>query len=766
MMLQALHTAGPASSPLRQGGWQTLRRAAALFVFVVVASSIPIVHDLQLRLTDSFFRLAPAPKTPSQVVVVLIDEASLQTYGRWPWPRALLAEVNTNLAEAGASAIGFDVLLSEPQTTEADHVLAQSFRSSGRTVIVDKIGAFPEGPRWVGPLPSFAENAAVGHAQAVLDPEGTCRRFPPRELTLDGPRWAFAIEVARRFNQQQTAKFLVQYGLSENDDQRVAVARPVLVRVPFRRDGFHVLSAKAVLERKGLAEVRGRPVLVGFGPAELGDRVATPLSRNLPTPGVEVHAQILDSVLTGRTLSDLSLAWSAFTLFLVSVPIVIVNQRWRGRYGLLRLLVLGAGSYGVAFLVYLYAGLMPPAGTYLMAVMFGPVLVYSADFIQIERTVTGQLLGLRSWLQHRGLDKEKRGLPSKLQTLQSLQAELGALYELHRTLLESTQDLVAIFDEQGRVLLKNQSFSSACPSEIEDLTLDEFLSHLTPRTDGPGTGVPDLESEMYLGGELYSLRRTALPPTFLSPSGGTILTMTSLRAREERDRSRSEALAFVTHELRTPLTAIQGFAELMTRYPGSPSSLSAPETIARESKRLLAMINSYLSILRLDAGAQAIQAAPVDIGIVVQQVLDLLQPLAQASGMRFVLPNAPSAAAAMGDAALVLGAVLNLLSNAIKYGRRDSDIEISWRGQNGEVIIAVQNYGEAVPADSINRLFEPYYRGPHGERAVTGTGLGLAFVKRIAEKHGGTVTARSGQNAMTFEVHFPAAATVVAQEKT
>ena len=64
-----------------------------------------------------------------------------------------------------------------------------------------------------------------------------------------------------------------------------------------------------------------------------------------------------------------------------------------------------------------------------------------------------------------------------------------------------------------------------------------------------------------MGTELYLLRQTSLPPTLISSGGGTIVTLTSLRAREERDQARAETLAFVTHELRTPLTSIQGFAE-------------------------------------------------------------------------------------------------------------------------------------------------------------------------------------------------------------
>ena len=191
---------------------------------------------------------------------------------------------------------------------------------------------------------------------------------------------------------------------------------------------------------------------------------------------------------------------------------------------------------------------------------------------------------MRSWLSRHtktASSDERAELSWKLDLLQQLQTELGSLYELHKTLLESTQDLVAIFDHRGKLLLSNRSFADAYqPDPERGLTLEQLMDRLTPAGADSPQGP---ESEVYLDRELYSLRLVPLPPTTLSPSGGTIATFTSLRTRTERDRARSEALGFITHELRTPLSSIQGFAELMMRYPSSPSSTGAPETIFLES---------------------------------------------------------------------------------------------------------------------------------------------------------------------------------------
>ena len=263
------------------------------------------------------------------------------------------------------------------------------------------------------------------------------------------------------------------------------------------------------------------------------------------------------------------------------------------------------------------------------------------------------------------------------------------------------------------------------------------------------------EMEITLDQELYSVRTSPLPPTNLSPRGGTIITLTNLRTRVERDRARAESLGFITHELRTPLASIQGFAELMMSYPDSPVCAAAPETIFRESKRLLALISSYLDVLRLDAGAKAVSQSRVDLMDIVRQVFDILQPLASAAAMRLVLESGDGASVT-GDSALISGAVLNLVSNAIKYGQPGGDIRVRCHRDNEEVIISVHNLGKPVDPEEMARLFDPYFRASNAEKSKTGWGLGLAFVKRIAEKHGGSVRAESQESGTRFEIHLPA----------
>jgi signal transduction histidine kinase len=169
----------------------------------------------------------------------------------------------------------------------------------------------------------------------------------------------------------------------------------------------------------------------------------------------------------------------------------------------------------------------------------------------------------------------------------------------------------------------------------------------------------------------------------------------------------------------------------------------------------LALINSYLDVLRLDAGAKPLRADAVELNGTVRQVFDILRPLATAANMQLAQAN-DDAIFVTGDSNLISGAVLNLVSNAIKYGKPGTEIEVHCSNSADEVAISVRNQGHAIATGDIPHLFDPYYRARDVEQAKPGWGLGLAFVKRIAEKHGGSVEVKSEPSSTTFEIHLPA----------
>jgi len=164
-----------------------------LTVVGLLSLSYP-VEELSRRAGDMYFRLRGNQGTSPHVALILIDDASLERYGRWPWKRSLLARVVRAASAEHPKALGLDILLSETEDETNDRELAKALKDAGNAVLVSKISNSSQGQLWVEPLPLFAQNAvAVGHAQAALGPDSICRSVPARELSLEGPRWAFAL---------------------------------------------------------------------------------------------------------------------------------------------------------------------------------------------------------------------------------------------------------------------------------------------------------------------------------------------------------------------------------------------------------------------------------------------------------------------------------------------------------------------------------------------------------------------------------------------
>jgi signal transduction histidine kinase len=445
-------------------------------------------------------------------------------------------------------------------------------------------------------------------------------------------------------------------------------------------------------------------------------------------------------------------------MLVVCVIAVQAFRQWRGWKTIPGLIVFGTAMYiGGAAAFHTY-GWIVPVGDLLLVGILAPLFIYGVEFAAVERSISAQMRLLQGWLTYRddSSPDEPSDLSWRIKVLKDLQQELGLRFELYRSLIEATRDLVAVFDADGSLLFGNAAFNNAW-RPVSPLSFNEVRSHLIASEHAPlSESSSTLEGEATFHGALYSIRTVPLPSTSLTPNGGTLLSMTSLHLREELDRARSEALGFVTHELRTPLVAIQGFAEMMTRYPESTATQHAPATILRESRRLLALINSYLDVLRTDAGARPLRMEAINVDRMIRQVFDLLTPIAQASNIRLDL-RCDDSLTVQGDEALLTGAVLNLISNAIKYGCSNSEVSVVAEIAGSDLRITVHNLGQPIASDEIESLFGTFFRGTRDEEKP-GWGLGLSFVKRIAVKHGGRVSVTSSlEDGTTFTLHVPGA---------
>ncbi|MGZ4830710.1 MAG: CHASE2 domain-containing protein, partial [Candidatus Angelobacter sp.] len=173
------------AKPITWGRWIRLN-AVLLALVCLVSLSFP-VSTLSQKLNDFFFRVRRPLPVSNQVALVLIDDATLEQHGRWPWPRAELAKLIRAVSAQKPKAIGVDVLLPELEDEPNDSALAAAIQSAPNIVLAAKISTSPTGNLWMDPLPRFAQAAkGVGHVQAIIDFDGLCRSIPVQEPSADG----------------------------------------------------------------------------------------------------------------------------------------------------------------------------------------------------------------------------------------------------------------------------------------------------------------------------------------------------------------------------------------------------------------------------------------------------------------------------------------------------------------------------------------------------------------------------------------------------
>jgi signal transduction histidine kinase/CHASE2 domain-containing sensor protein len=551
---------------------QAIRTALVLIISLLLVVIVNwFVPSLSAASVNMLFRLRGELKAPDDVVIVAIDDDSLQRVGQWPWPRSMMAGVLDKLTQARPLCVGLDIIYTEPSVPEEDRRLVAAIARNGHIILpvqlYERQSKEDSGrltTAWLRPLPELARVArALGHAHVSPGVDGMVRSIQLSKTDDQANRiWAFGLEAVRVAEHIPEADLKEETGLFRFGDYRIPVndeaTGPTLHGVTILRQNemlinyagparsFRYYSIADLIDDKiPLSAFTDKIVLIGAAAESMGDTRVAPFMHygaqhsqgGQEMPGVEIHANIINTIRSQISFQPLS-DWLAFVAALVVILLSALTIRWFDGWsqiialGLI-LLSIVAGSL-IAFSRYQIIPPLPVMLTGFVAVI--PLLLNRA--LTASRELDLKLAALASsqkgFLSANALSTKDfinnqlgLGLPQslarKMRAVDNLTIELLAHMSFINRILSSMGEAVLVIDQTGRIVFANRKAellfdhgqtelvgANFADFVIEHGTIDQLKLHEAIKY---ATTKPQLQLEFEMPGaqpRYYSLLLSAL----------------------------------------------------------------------------------------------------------------------------------------------------------------------------------------------------------------------------------------------------------------
>jgi PAS domain S-box-containing protein len=789
--------------------------AVVLVVFGIFLLRPALVADLDHKVCDLLTGWAGPGKPSGRVVIVEIDEKSLTRFGRWPWPRDLVAQLTRSILDHGAAAVVLDMMfpqedggitrsikgLGTPRIETNDQKLAEAL--SGRPTVVGYTLSFDAdtagspacsvptlplaviSPKKPGKatffhatdaicsVPSVSQAAAAsGFLNAAPDSDGKVRRVP---LVIEsGGRYypSLALAALNVYRPVSTMQLTTDAGGASRlrlGQQAVPLEGPSFLRLRFRgaRRSFAYISAAGFLAGPAPAEIlRGKIVIVGGSAKGLQNAVVTPIDPLFPD--VEIQATAVDDLLQGDSFSrpgEAYLGELALALLAGLVSAFLMAQL-HSLWGALITAGVIAGAWTGCTLVLSATGMLfsPLAATAVLACNL-PVLTL-----------------LNYLRQKRRADHAQRQLVSSAQRSLDVLRESESRY--HR-LVENVNDAIMMDDVEGRLVFANRRFREWFGLEdreirefvLEDYVAPKWRSEVRDRHDRRMRGEAVLDHFEYEG---------------IRPDGTNIwiealvtkvqedgrITGSQAALRDITERKRLEAQYFqaqkmesvgqlagsVAHDFNNLLTVINGYSDMLLEGLGpQDQSRAILLEIRKAGERASGLTHKLLAFSR----KELIQPKPLDLNLLVVESETMFGRLI-GEDIALITRLGAGIGQVMADSGQLHQVLMNLVVNAsdsmpnggkviieTKNVAVDEDFvsRVPELAVGSYVYLGVTDTGTGMSDQVKQHLFEPFFTTKVPGK---GTGLGLATIYRIVHQSAGWigVTSKLGEGT-TFHIYLP-----------
>ncbi len=757
----------------RHNGFVTVRKAVICGVLLAVMFLIDYAgffvgvnnyfYDLSFRMRG--FR------TPSKdILIVSIDDRTLEKLGRWPIRRHYYASMINRIIDA--EVIAFDIIMTEP--TADDAMLAEAFRRHGKVilpVIIDENGAVRR------PVPALSAYG-TGHVHVEQGIDGVVREVF-HTLYAGGeslPSFSSTVyEIAGRniFLRNRVKKSDGVYtGIIQSDPMYINYCGG-----PYTFE--HIPLVDVINGVYQPSYFRNRIVFVGVSAVGAGDFILTPFSQERKSmPGVEGQANMLNTLLNANAIRVVP-QWMRW---LASVLIGMVSF-----YGFLRLTEQRAAFFGLV--MFLFTGTMTyilfsvfnvwlvPAICY-FAIFFLFILAYIFKFNDAVETLDKAYMSVVPHLRwgYKGGDEKQikrgifgtltqKGIQEKAQILDDVSRQLSFEKELtDRALLSDIHGVLIFNHDRNNMLVNSLAQALFKDNNVETKDVESFLNSLAPYAL-ESIKHEEIMSKLYEEGLSFTVSlekpfktfyKADATPFSVNEISYLLVLLSDVTKIKELELLKGHIISVVSHELKTPLTSIHGFSEILAgRLEGKMKNFA--EIIHRESERLARFLNMFLDITRIEEGRQPIRMTSVNLNDVVNEVASALKPIGDKNSTTILTDTPAKTDYITVDADLTKQCIYNLVENAIKYSPSGKDVIIRLTDSPQNMKIDIIDHGYGIKEEDVKKVFEKFFRSSSDKtKNIKGSGLGLTFVKEAVEAQGGRLTLSSiyGEGS-TFSIIFP-----------
>lgn len=731
--------------------WLVALLSSAFILFLTHSHATKRLDDLAY---DGLLHLQ-THEPDARILLIVIDNRSLQEIGRWPWPRETHARLLNRIAAGHPKAIVYDVLFVEPEP--GDVQLGRAVDRSGPVflpLLLD--GSSLDGTRFKPILPVLPIRHAasgIGHVNLSPDRDGVIRRVRLNETDGSG-RWPHLMELVRR-NVENTPS-------QESGAMLLPFAGP--------SGHFPTIGADAVLRGElPLELLRNRIVIVGATAPGLGDRYVVPLSdTNGGMSGVEIQANLLDGLLQGGGLAvEAGFAPRAFTALALLWLLLPALKRLRPRTTIIVLGGLVALTLVASGLVFHFFRLwIPPAPA-----LAGLVLVYPLwswrRLVGVSSFMTRELERLRSEPEVLPIRAEPivpiDPVTREAMLLSDAVSKLRAMRRFVADSMDQLPDAVFVVDDAGSIALANRcakELLDARPCGIDPpnvVALLQWLQPLNVCASGlwPPPSAGSRQEALGPDGRVFDVMFSEhLDVT--SRQAGWIVRISDVSAIRTAQRQRDHMLHYLTHDMRSPQASILA---LTSNAETGEINTDLIQRIEHYARRTLALADGIVHLAR--AETLAYEPVLLNLADLLTGAVDELWPQIKKKGLSVELIGTDEDILVCGEPSLLARAFINLVDNAVKYSRSGRHLSgLLERAEVNGIPVAnclICDEGEGIAAERVTTLFERFQHGPAGT-STRGAGLGLAFVHTVVARHGGGIKCDSRIGlGTTFTITLPLA---------